>query len=330
VDGCRDLTEDNDDDNDGVSDANDFCPQGDVGWTTGRVTDHDSDGCYDALEDQDDDGDGVNDSEDDCPKGMVEWVSNGGSDYDGDGCLDSVEDGDDDGDGITDYLDPCPYGDDNCFTQGGAGGNVTIIHQYPENSSDDNSTPVTTTVIHYHNNSTTITYYHNNSTSNNITNPLDDGGLEVENTLENSTQTDSVSQVDDADTGYSTSDLINLVSSISLLLIAIFAMLLVIGQNRTKNDVFKNTSTFIEEESFLYDQSSEVGAMSDMSYATEEEVGDSKFEAQVNESFSSTPPIDLSGAWSSDGVEWVEHPADSGKHWYRQESGSEWLPWEHE
>ena len=329
MDGCRDLTEDDDDDNDGVSDANDFCPQGDIGWITGRVTDHDSDGCNDALEDHDDDGDGVNDSMDDCPKGMVDWVSNGGSDYDGDGCLDSVEDGDDDGDGVTDYLDPCPYGDTNCITQGGAGGNVTIIHQYPENSSDDNSTPVTTTVIHYYNNSTTIIYYHNNSTSNNITTPIDDGGVEVDNTLDNSTQTDSVSQFDDAEKGYSTSDLINLASSISLLLIAIFAMLLVIGQNRTKNNPFQNSTSFIEDESF-YSEPPQVEDMIERPFAENQESA-SNLKQEVDtipKEVPVIPPIDLVGIWSTDGNEWVEHPLDSGQHWFRKETGSEWLPWE--
>ncbi len=330
MDGCRDLTEDDDDDNDGVSDANDFCPQGDIGWTTGKVTDHDSDGCNDALEDLDDDGDGVNDSMDDCPRGMIEWVSNGGSDFDGDGCLDSVEDGDDDGDGITDYLDPCPYGDENCFTQGGDGGNVTIIHQYPENSSDDNSTPVTTTVIHYYNNSTTIIYYHNNSTSNNITTPLDDGGVEVDNTLENSTETDSLSQLDDAEKGYSTSDLINLASSISLLLIAIFAMLLVIGQNRTRKDEFTNSTPFIEDESFLYQESSQTEEITEESF-TDDFDTNSNYEIDSGPKEAPTiPSIDLGGAWSTDGNEWLEYPSGSGQHWYRKETGSEWLPWEQE
>ncbi|MDP6742213.1 MAG: SBBP repeat-containing protein [Candidatus Thalassarchaeaceae archaeon] len=328
MDGCRDLTEDDDDDNDGVSDANDFCPQGDIGWTTGKVTDHDSDGCNDALEDLDDDGDGVNDSMDDCPRGMIEWVSNGGSDFDGDGCLDSVEDGDDDGDGITDYLDPCPYGDENCFT--GSGGNVTIIHQYPENSSNDNSIPVTTTVIHYHNNSTTITYYHNNSTSNNITTPLDDGGAEVDNTLENSTETDSLSQVDDAEKGYSTSDLINLASSISLLLIAIFAMLMVIGQNRTRKGEFTNSTPYIEDDSFLYQESSQTEEITEESF-TDDFDTNSNYEIDSGPKEAPTiPSIDLGGAWSTDGNEWLEYPSGSGQHWYRKEVGTEWLPWEQE
>ena len=67
-DGCKDL-EDNDDDNDGVADGSDLCDKGDIDWSSGTVTDHDSDGCNDASEDSDDDNDGVTDLADSCPKG---------------------------------------------------------------------------------------------------------------------------------------------------------------------------------------------------------------------------------------------------------------------
>ena len=36
---------DDDDDNDGIADDLDVCQQGEVGWTSGALTDHDSDGC---------------------------------------------------------------------------------------------------------------------------------------------------------------------------------------------------------------------------------------------------------------------------------------------
>ena len=44
-DGCQDLGEDADDDDDGVSDSLDDCPTGRTGWTSNQTSDHDSDGC---------------------------------------------------------------------------------------------------------------------------------------------------------------------------------------------------------------------------------------------------------------------------------------------
>ena len=43
-----------------------------------------------------------------------------------------------------------------------------------------------------------------------------------------------------------------------------------------------------------------------------------------------SPSIDLIGVQSTDGNEWVEFPSDSGKHWYRNEAGTTWMPWENE
>ena len=62
-DGCNDLLEDSDDDNDGELDATDGCPKGRSNWQSERTmnTDFDMDGCYDATEDVDDDNDNVND-----------------------------------------------------------------------------------------------------------------------------------------------------------------------------------------------------------------------------------------------------------------------------
>lgn len=344
-DGCRDATEDIDDDNDGISDVNDFCPKGEVGWTSGRVTDHDSDGCNDDSEDQDDDGDGVLDGDDLCPRGMIGWSSNGGSDYDGDGCLDATEDGDDDGDGITDYSDPCPYGDENCGATGG-GGNVTIIHQYPENSSSNESSPVTTTVIHYHNNSTTIVYYHNNSTSN-IIQPPDPGLNETEQTDDNREPSTPEDDVSDAG-GFSSSGVLDAVSTISLLLIALFVLVLVIGQMRRHDRESDGGAESLVDEDFVYSGTAEVEAAlleeAERDYPTEDE-SESDKEAELpsepeaepttesesgqepTESEGDPPSSKEQGVMSTDGHEWVEHPMGSGQHWFRVESDDEWQRW---
>ena len=98
-------------DDDGINDEFDSCPQGDSGWHSSTLTDHDLDGCRDATEDSDDDGDGVQDSDDLCPKGVQGWISSPSNDIDGDGCSDQDEDLDDDGDGVGDLVDSCPAGE---------------------------------------------------------------------------------------------------------------------------------------------------------------------------------------------------------------------------
>ena len=105
------IEEDADDDNDGLADSVDGCSTGDLSWTSGSITDYDTDGCRDAGEDTDDDNDGVADTSDLCAKGNLGWTSNATNDYDSDGCLDSVsEDADDDNDGIADSSDACQTG----------------------------------------------------------------------------------------------------------------------------------------------------------------------------------------------------------------------------
>ncbi|MDC3282031.1 hypothetical protein OAV46_03230 [Euryarchaeota archaeon] len=103
------LIEDDDDDNDRVSDYNDFCPLGEINWISGSAlgTDHDGDGCRDNGEDIDDDGDGVDDVDDECPRGHIGWLSNPMNDIDGDGCHE-IEDYDNDGDGINNVDDIFP------------------------------------------------------------------------------------------------------------------------------------------------------------------------------------------------------------------------------
>ena len=102
ADGCADSTEDNDDDNDGVEDVDDSCPRGEIGWESKTYTDWDLDGCRDYTEDLDDDNDLVNDTIDSCWRGLSNWASNSSTDFDGDGCFDLSEDEDDDNDGVND------------------------------------------------------------------------------------------------------------------------------------------------------------------------------------------------------------------------------------
>ena len=108
-DGCRDETEDLDDDNDGICDAgnddttctisamaSDLCPYSSLEFDSNSVTDNDGDGCEDATEDDDDDNDGYADEVDDCP------LESGSSFNDLTGCLDT------DYDGYTDSQDAFP------------------------------------------------------------------------------------------------------------------------------------------------------------------------------------------------------------------------------
>ena len=110
-DGCHDLTEDEDDDADGIRDGADRCARGLLGWDAqDELLDWDSDGCRDDSEDEDDDDDTVPDSRDSCPKGTQGWTSTSYSDHDGDGCRDYDNDDDDDNDSILDGDDSCPIG----------------------------------------------------------------------------------------------------------------------------------------------------------------------------------------------------------------------------
>ena len=62
-DGCKDITEDIDDDNDGIEDYLDSCMSS-LGWISDTLSDYDSDGCNDTYDDDDDDNDGIDDAED--------------------------------------------------------------------------------------------------------------------------------------------------------------------------------------------------------------------------------------------------------------------------
>ncbi|WP_419212558.1 gliding motility-associated C-terminal domain-containing protein [Maribacter sp. X9] len=104
------ATKDIDQDNDGISDANDNCPS--IANADQLDTDNDGDGdeC-----DTDDDNDGTPDSEDDFPLNPNE-----DTDTDGDGTGDNT-DMDDDNDGIPDSEDDFPLGEDAAIDTDGDG-----------------------------------------------------------------------------------------------------------------------------------------------------------------------------------------------------------------
>jgi hypothetical protein len=121
-DGCRDLTEDLDDDGDGISDGEDLCTSSAMtytGWVStngtenaSNITDWDGDGCEDATtEDLDDDNDGIVDVKDHCRYSVSNWRSTETTDEDSDGCEDISQDSD--GDGTIDKFDQCPNTGEN-------------------------------------------------------------------------------------------------------------------------------------------------------------------------------------------------------------------------
>jgi hypothetical protein len=65
-------------------DSIDFCPKGDLGWTSDSSTDYDGDGCQDAVEDIDDDNDGISD---------VTEIDTGSNPLDPDSDADGYQDG---------------------------------------------------------------------------------------------------------------------------------------------------------------------------------------------------------------------------------------------
>ena len=100
-DGCKDSSEDDDMDNDGVDNNFDLCQRSSYSpprptWVSDAITDFDGDGCRDSDEDPDDDGDGFDDAEDDCPTTV------GTSTLGETGCIDT------DGDEWSDTFDDCP------------------------------------------------------------------------------------------------------------------------------------------------------------------------------------------------------------------------------
>jgi len=136
-DGCRDITEDIDDDNDGISDYDDGCFSV-IGWISEPVSDFDSDGCHDLDEDDDDDGDRVDDVIDSCPKGHLGWVSTPNNDWDGDGCHDFIEDLNDDQDDYEDTFDSCPLGEIFWIADTNTDFDQDGCHDLFEDDDDDN------------------------------------------------------------------------------------------------------------------------------------------------------------------------------------------------
>jgi len=107
-DGCKDSTEDLNDDQDPFLDLDDACPKGQSWWNNISM-DYDQDGCIN-NEDPDDDNDGIIDIYELCQWSQSDWISNYTTDYDGDGCEDSIEDLNDDQDPFLDVEDACSKG----------------------------------------------------------------------------------------------------------------------------------------------------------------------------------------------------------------------------
>ena len=129
-----------DQDGDGVQDANDRCPTGigaDDGWQSTTATDGDQDGCRDNDEDEDDDNDGIVDTYDLCPESYG-WVSTPSADYDYDGCHDADEDNDDDNDGVMDVDDLCPVGRKGWFSNRYSDWDNDGCSDLDEDDNDDN------------------------------------------------------------------------------------------------------------------------------------------------------------------------------------------------
>jgi hypothetical protein len=135
-DGCDDLHEDPDNDGDGVENHLDLCPNGAQYWGD-FAEDHDGDGCRDADEDDNDDNDPYPDTEDACPEGVVGWTSTL-FDHDSDGCHDLQEDDDDDNDQIPDVDDLCPVGMTVWFSEPASDYDSDGCHDVAEDMDIDN------------------------------------------------------------------------------------------------------------------------------------------------------------------------------------------------
>jgi len=143
IDGCHDLLEDNDDDNDGISDEDDFCTNRNwsgwsIYWISNNSTDYDSDGCQDNVEDDDNDNDGISNWADSCSRGYLNWTSNPINDYDTDGCEDEEEDSDDDNDQVVDSYDSCPQGEKDWLSRSSNDFDSDGCNDNNEDSDDDN------------------------------------------------------------------------------------------------------------------------------------------------------------------------------------------------
>lgn len=127
ADGCKDFSEDTNDDNDPYEDVNDNCSLGEIGWSYdpnfyggGYSNDYDTDGCHDGYEDEDWDNDGISNSYENIYGTDSRNASDFPSDIDGDGIPDAY-DGDKDGDGYYDGDDAFPRDEDEWFDTDGDG-----------------------------------------------------------------------------------------------------------------------------------------------------------------------------------------------------------------
>ena len=127
ADGCKDSSEDTNDDNDPYEDVNDNCSLGEIGWSfdpnfygAGYSNDDDGDGCHDGYEDDDWDNDGYSNILENQYGTNNRDPSDFPADLDGDGIVDEL-DGDKDGDGYYNWDDAFPRDENEWFDTDGDG-----------------------------------------------------------------------------------------------------------------------------------------------------------------------------------------------------------------
>ena len=312
-DGCQDSSEDVDDDNDGVLDIDDMCPKGDLGWISNPENDFDNDGCQDSSEDDDDDNDLIKDNLDICINGdsvmSIDWISDSLTDHDSDGCNDELEDDDNDNDGMKDDLDQCPTGDlgwtstpDTDFDNDGC--------QDSSEDYDDDSDGVIDSQDMF---------------------PLDpnesfDSDGDGIGNNQDAFPNDSSETIDsDGDGVGDNTDLFPSMSwlgsgssftIIAIILITIIGAVVVFRMRKDNSEILeKQTKTFIVQEEFFEDISSDALSLAGMApIVTENQALENNL----------PPSNDLIGEIDGDGYEWIEHPEASDIWYWRGSESNDW------
>jgi hypothetical protein len=363
-DGCLDVTEDINDDNDDFFDYDDSCPNGTVDWHSGSITDYDGDGCKDSDEDLDDDADGVPDVDDDCPRSPPGWRTNPTVDYDADGCHDWNEDDDDDNDDVGDLIDLCSrttagaaVNSDGCAsgqipdTSGGGGGsvNMTEENQYENNTYVNNTYVNNTYVNNTYDNETfdnqsfqNNTYGFNNETflnqtylnSSSLNQTFNEGDI-VNDTAEDDTTTPILDA--DAAGGFTWEPLAAIV--LLALIFIIQAVSLMSARKRGKDESTDSGSSIQPElagidqtvvvlEAERSEQQALIQDEKDVEHEPEQEdETDSAQEQDPVTEEPDKPDLGAVGRVGEDGLEWLEHPTETGRFWYRQQEGDDWQFW---